>query len=59
MTEHKSRRNFLKGAAAITAAHPVFAANRVMAAIRMGVDAYRRQTMIHWDGQKQKAIAKA
>lgn len=32
---------------------------RVMAAIRMGVDAYRRQTTIHWDNQKQRAIAKA
>ena len=28
-------------------------------AIRMGVDAYRKQTMIHWDGQRQRAIARA
>ncbi len=32
---------------------------RVMAAIRMGVDAWRRQTTMQWDGQKQRAIAKA
>ncbi len=32
---------------------------RVMAAIRMGVDAYRQQTTIHWDGRRQRAMAKA
>jgi predicted dehydrogenase len=32
---------------------------KVMTAIRMGVDAYRKQTMIHWDGQRQRAIARA
>jgi predicted dehydrogenase len=32
---------------------------KVMAAIRMGVDAYRQQTMVHWDVRKQRAIAKA
>jgi predicted dehydrogenase len=32
---------------------------KVMAAIRMGVDAYRQQTMIHWDPRKQRSIAKA
>jgi predicted dehydrogenase len=35
----------------------------VMAAIRMGVDAYRQQAMIHWDARREristKAIAKA
>ncbi len=32
---------------------------KVMAAIRMGVDAYRRQTTIQWDARRERAIAKA
>jgi hypothetical protein len=32
---------------------------KVMAAIRMGVDAYRQQTRIRWDERRQRAIAKA
>jgi len=32
---------------------------RVMAAIRMGVDAYRQQTTIHWDARRERAATKA
>lgn len=32
---------------------------RVMAAIRMGVDAYRRQRTVRWDEGRQRAIARA
>jgi predicted dehydrogenase len=32
---------------------------RVMAAIRMGVDAYRQQTTISWNARREKAVAKA
>jgi predicted dehydrogenase len=32
---------------------------KVMAAIRMGVDAYRQQTTIKWDARRERAMAKA
>ncbi|MGE0129116.1 MAG: Gfo/Idh/MocA family protein [Blastocatellales bacterium] len=32
---------------------------RVMAAIRMGVDAYRQQTTMHWDARRERASTKA
>jgi predicted dehydrogenase len=32
---------------------------RVMAAIRMGVDAYRQQTTIHWDARRERATTRA
>jgi predicted dehydrogenase len=31
---------------------------KVMAAIRMGVDAYRQQTMMQWDGRRERAAAR-
>jgi predicted dehydrogenase len=32
---------------------------RVMAAIRMGVDAYRQQTTMHWDARRERASTRA
>lgn len=32
--------------------------HRVMAAIRMGVDAYRQQTTVRWDARREKALVK-
>ena len=31
---------------------------KVMAAIRMGVDAYRQQTTMQWDGRRERATAR-
>lgn len=31
---------------------------KVMAAIRMGVDAYRQQTTLHWDARREKAVTR-
>ena len=31
---------------------------KVMAAIRMGVDAYRRQTTVHWDARRERSLTR-